>query len=152
MVALGGIWHQFFERYADWLGGGRQGLPLRDLVEIALAHPTTPELRIEKLFDWYLARETEVMRWALGAASAMVIALLPGMWDANRLYAFDDQDQSPAGRRIAILFAIMAVGMAVLGIVLSAALAGLKYDAIKHRSDLYVPALKIVSTIAAKGP
>lgn len=55
-----------------------------ELVDLAFANPTAPEARVEKMFDWYFAREIETIKWSPGAASGMLVALLPGMLDPNK--------------------------------------------------------------------
>jgi hypothetical protein len=105
-------------------------LAILDLVYLALANPANPELRIEKMFDWYFSREMEIVKWSLGAASGLVIALLPGMVDPTKF---------PAGPKT-----FCAVALALIAIGGCSALAIFKLQAIREGADLYVPAMQIV--------
>lgn len=104
-------------------------LSILDLIYLALSNPQNPELRLEKIFDWYFTREIEIVKWSLGAASGVVVALLPGMVDPAKF-------TGPRTR--------WAIVLAIAAIIACGALALLKLQSMKERAGEYVPALQIV--------
>jgi hypothetical protein len=117
-----------------------------DLVDLALANPPAPEARLEKMFDWYFARELEIVKWSLGVASGLLLALLPGMIDPNKF----NVNVNTLLPQWVPYFVLNAAWTALLAIVLCGTLATLKFRAISERADLYVPSLRVVLTVAGK--
>jgi hypothetical protein len=116
-----------------------------DLVDLALAKPDNPELRLEKMFDWYFAQELEVVKWALGAASAILVALLPALIDPSKF-----NFEFPAERRWLVYIPVNVAWLALITIFFCIALASLKLKAMSERTQLYVPSLEIVLSITGR--
>lgn len=55
-------------------------LSLGELIDLTVADVPDVEVRLEKLFEWHIARSTEIAKWVLGLAASLLIAFLAALF------------------------------------------------------------------------
>lgn len=102
---------------------------INELIRLSLATPDSPAPRIEKMFDWYFGRQVEIGKWALGLASSILVMLLPLLIDKSKEVNY------------------CTVIVAILAIVTSLILAGVKFGRMAQRAGWYVSAIEIAQSV-----
>lgn len=79
---------------------------LKELIDLVASGVSEPEKRLEKVYDWEAARSLEIIKWVLGFAGTLFVAVLVALFQRH---IEPMRWQFPLGISTALLTATYAV-------------------------------------------